>query len=93
MTTDQLTLSPAVPFSQAFGASTLGFGTPPGSQTDIFRGALFSTDDMDGPSASRLRRHLQHRSLGRHQRHDARLDRHGQHQLLKAPGGAGGPQS
>jgi hypothetical protein len=45
-------LSPAVPFSQAFGADTLGFGTPPGSQKDIFRGGLFSDNDPNGPSAS-----------------------------------------
>lgn len=49
---DQLTLSSPIPWSQAFGASTVGFGTPPGSQKDIFRGALFSDDDADGPAAS-----------------------------------------
>jgi hypothetical protein len=49
---DTLTLEPAVPFSQAFDASTLGFGTPPGSQKDIFRGSLLSEDDPNGPSAS-----------------------------------------
>jgi hypothetical protein len=48
----QDTLSPPIPWSQAFDPSTLGFGTPPGSQKDIFRGGLFSEDDQDGPSAS-----------------------------------------
>jgi hypothetical protein len=52
MAADALTLSPPVPYSQAFGASTLGFGTPPGSQTDIFRGGLFGENDPNGPSAS-----------------------------------------
>jgi len=45
-------LSPAVPFSHAFDTSTLGFGIPPGSQKNVFRGGLFSEDDADGPSAS-----------------------------------------
>jgi hypothetical protein len=49
---DQLTLSSPIPWSQAFGASTLHFGTPPGSQKDIFRGSLFSEDAPNGPSAS-----------------------------------------
>jgi hypothetical protein len=49
---DQDTLSPPIPWSQAFDASTLGFGEPPGSQKDIFRAGLFSEDDQDGPSAS-----------------------------------------
>jgi hypothetical protein len=49
---DQLTLSAPIPFSQFFPRSTLEFGTPPGSQSHIYRGALFSTDDQDGPSAS-----------------------------------------
>jgi hypothetical protein len=49
---DTLMLSPAIPFSQAFDPSTLGFGTPPGSQKDIFRGGLFSENDPNGPSAS-----------------------------------------
>ncbi len=47
-----LLLSSAIPWSQAFDASTLGFGTPPGSQADIFRGGLFSTNAPNGPSAS-----------------------------------------
>lgn len=49
---DQDTLSPPIPWSQAFGTDSLGFGTPPGSQKDIFRGGLFSEDDPEGPSAS-----------------------------------------
>ncbi len=52
MSTRQLQLSPAVPWSQALSASTLGFGTPPGSQKDIFRGGLFGENDPNGPSAS-----------------------------------------
>ncbi len=52
MASASLPLSSPIPFSQAFGASTLGFGTPPGSQADIHRGGLFSTNDADGPSAS-----------------------------------------
>jgi hypothetical protein len=51
-TADAVTLGPAGPFSQAFGASTLGFGTPPGSQTSVFRFSLLSEDDQDGPAAS-----------------------------------------
>jgi hypothetical protein len=49
---DALGLSAPVPWSQVFDKSSLGFGTPPGSQADIYRGALFSYDDADGPSAS-----------------------------------------
>jgi hypothetical protein len=47
-----VTLDPAVPWSQAFSPSTLGFGTPPGSQADIFRGSIIGENDANGPSAS-----------------------------------------
>jgi hypothetical protein len=47
-----VTLDPPGPFSQAFGGDTLGFGTPPGSQANIFRYSLLGEDDPNGPAAS-----------------------------------------
>ena len=49
---EEPTLGPAAPFSTTFGTGTLGFGSPPGSQANLFRFNLASTDDPNGPSAS-----------------------------------------
>jgi hypothetical protein len=49
---EEPTLGPAAPWSTTFGASTFGFGNPPGSQTNVFRFNLGSGDDQNGPAAS-----------------------------------------